>query len=145
MPVGLRRAVDADIEAIVSLVQDVFAEKYGHLFGGTSPPLSDAPWAKSWIAEIDGTLIGVGLAIRDWITDVWIKTQFRGLGVGGTLLSVLETQIAKEGHSKARLRVVGENEAALRFYSNHGWKIEMRYPHERWDFEMVNMGKTLRQ
>jgi GNAT superfamily N-acetyltransferase len=143
MPVEFRRAVDTDVKSIASLVDEVFTEKYGHLFERASPPVADAPWAKSWVAESDGTLVGVGLAIGDWITDVWLKSQFRGLGVGAALLSILEMQVANEGHPKARLRVFVENEAALHFYLNHGWKETMRYPHERWGWEMVNLVKTI--
>jgi GNAT superfamily N-acetyltransferase len=140
--VAIRRAEDADVETIVSLVQDVFAEKYGHLFEGTTPPPVDTTaWTSGWVVEINGRIVGVGLAIGDWVTDVWLNPQFRGLGAGASLLDLLETQIAQDGHTTARLRVVGENEAALRFYSNHGWQASMRYPHEKWGFEMVNMVK----
>jgi GNAT superfamily N-acetyltransferase len=145
-PVAIRRAEDADVETIVSLVQDVFAEKYGHLFSGMIPaPADTAAWTKGWVAEIDGRIMGVGLAMSDWVTDVWLKPQFRGLGAGAALLNLLETQIAQDGHTTARLRVVGENEAAIRFYSSHGWHVSTRYPHERWGFEMVNMVKHFPQ
>jgi ribosomal protein S18 acetylase RimI-like enzyme len=144
MPVEFRRALDADVKSITALVNEVFTEKYGHLF--ERPPLADAeaPWAKSWVAEIDGKLVGVGLAVGDWITDVWLKSQVRGLGIGTTLLSLLETQVANEGHTRVYLRVVGENELAIRFYLTHGWKEAARYPHERWGLEMLNMVKAVR-
>lgn len=146
MPVAFRRAVDADVESIVSLVGDVSTEKYGHLFEDKTLLLADPkdPWAKSWIAEVDSAVVGIGLATDDWISDVWLRSQVRGCGVGATLLSLLETQIANEGHSKARLRVVEENELAVRFYLKHGWQEAERYPHERWSFTMVNMIKSLR-
>jgi GNAT superfamily N-acetyltransferase len=144
VPVKIRRARDGEAEEISNLVRDVVAEKYGHLLD-EMPPVPDdaATWMGSWVAEAGSAIAGVGLATDDCIDDLWLRTPYRRRGIGAALLASLERQIAENGHSTARLRVVGQNEGALRFYQSHGWQIIGRYPHERWRFEMVDMVKEL--
>jgi ribosomal protein S18 acetylase RimI-like enzyme len=104
-------------------------------------PGDPATWIGAWVAEAGGIIGGVGLAKGDYVDDLWLKREFRGQKIGGALLATLETQIAQQGFAAARLRVVGENVRAIRFYSKHGWQASARYPHELWAFEMVDMIK----
>ena len=89
------------------------------------------------------SVVGVGLADGDYVDDLWLRPQFRGLQIGGALLTKLESQIANDGYSSARLRVVADNEGARRFYARRGWRETRVYPHERWGFDMVDMCKDL--
>lgn len=140
-PVTIRQAKDGDLNEIINLVQEVVAEIYGHLFEEIPPVPIDRPWTRCWAAETEGQIVGIGLAVLDWITDMWVKPQFRSIGVGTALLDRLEAQVVKDGYATAQLRVVSNNEAAFRFYSRHGWRVSTRCPHESWDFEMINMVK----
>ncbi|MCB1394008.1 MULTISPECIES: GNAT family N-acetyltransferase [unclassified Nitrobacter] len=140
-PVTIRQAKDGDLEDIIKLVEDVVAETYGHLFEEIPPVPIDRPWIRCWVAETEGQIVGIGLAIRDWITDMWVRPQFRSIGVGTALLDRLEAQVVKNRYATARLRVVSNNKAAFRFYLRHGWRASTRCPHESWDFEMINMVK----
>ncbi len=139
-----RKARETDFKEIANLVNDVVNEKYGHLFTGALPISNNlSEWSASWVAESDSAIVGVGLYEKDWITDIWLKANFRGFGIGAALLQKMEAYVASDGYFMARLRVVRENEAAIRFYLRHGWQEEKRYPHELWGFEMVNMFKHL--
>jgi [ribosomal protein S18]-alanine N-acetyltransferase len=112
------------------------------LYPGTWPPPYDpTDWSNALVVTSHDEIVGVGLHENEWITDIWLKSEFRGLGIGTQLLNDLEKNVAKDGHSKASLRCVSENEAALRFYARHGWLEVKRYPHESRGFEMVDMAK----
>ena len=134
----IRRARNDEAQEISNLVNEVVAEKYGHLFEALPPVTDDAAaWMGSWIAEAGNVIVGVGLATHDYIDDLWLRTRYRRRGIGAKLLASLERQITESGHAAAHLRVVGENTGALRFYQKHGWRIVRRFPHEHWRFKMV--------
>lgn len=140
--IKIRRAEPADIEQILGLVRDVVRERYGHLFPGEPPvPTDPDPWSGSWVADADGSIVGVGLAEGDYIDDLWLRPWYRRQNIGSALLSALESQIAKEGYARARLRLVAENEEARRFYTRRGWQETDFHPHEKWGFLMVEMHK----
>ena len=143
-PTHLRRAVREDADAIVAVIKDVVQETYGHLFSGPAPSPADAViWVGSWVTVVDGRVAGVGRIDGALISDLWLRPDCRGRGVGRDLLALLEAQIKAAGHRQARLRVVAENGPALRFYARHGWQEAQRYPHERHGFPMVDMHKRL--
>jgi ribosomal protein S18 acetylase RimI-like enzyme len=137
------RSVRADdFNEIKKLVDAVVYEKYGHLFPGSRPPpYNRTSWSNGCVVTSAGAIAGVGFHESGWITDLWMKSEFRNLGIGTRLLNELERNVARDGHAEASLRCVGENEAALRFYAKQGWREVKRYPHERWGVEMVDMAK----
>jgi GNAT superfamily N-acetyltransferase len=142
--VRIRPALEDDLPQIVQLVVEVVGETYGHLFKELPPVPNDfGVWGACWSALIDDMVIGIGLACGDYIDDLWIKRAYRGQGIGTALLGALERQIAGQGHTTARLRVVAENEGARRFYMRHGWQELKLYPHEVWGFPMLDMSKAL--
>jgi GNAT superfamily N-acetyltransferase len=138
---AIRRAAGGEGEEIVRLVLSVVQEVYGHLIAEIPPPLAD--WDRSWVAVGSSGLVGVGLAGADWIEDLWVSADHRGMGIGTGLLSALEMEIAAGGHDTAKLRVVAENHRAQAFYAAHGWRETARYPHEKWGFTMADMVKHL--
>lgn len=142
--VKIRPAEPSDVEQILSLVNDVIRETYGHLFNDELLESSNPnQWTNSWVATEDGKVVGVALADSDYIDDLWLRPSHRGRKIGGTLLSNLESQIRKNGFFHAKLRVVAENEAARRFYRRQGWQELRTYPHEKWKFLMVDLRKDL--
>jgi ribosomal protein S18 acetylase RimI-like enzyme len=131
-----------EFNEIKKLIDAVVYEKYGHLFAGSRPPpYNRTSWTNGWVVTSDGAIAGVGFHESGWITDIWMKSEFRNLGIGTKLLNELERNVARDGHPKASLRCVGENEAALRFYERNDWREVKRYPHEKWGVEMVDMAK----
>lgn len=143
-PVIIRPVESKDFEQILNLVNDVVREMYGHLFpNGVTASTDPRSWKSSWVA-VDGSIIaGVGLADGDCIDDLWLRPEYRGRKIGSELLSILESQIAKGGHVQARLHVIAENETARSFYRRHGWQELKSYPHEKWEFLMMDLRKDL--
>jgi GNAT superfamily N-acetyltransferase len=143
--IEIRSVRAEEFNEIEKLVETVVHEKYGHLYPGAWPPPYDpTDWSNGLVVTDHDAIVGVGLHENEWITDIWLKAEVRGIGMGTKLLSELEKRVAKDGHTTARLRCVGENEAALRFYARHGWREVKRYPHESRGFEMVDMDKQVR-
>jgi GNAT superfamily N-acetyltransferase len=139
---AIRPATDADLPAIERLVLEVAREVYGHLFP-QGAPRPEGNWSLALVASHDGRIVGVVVAIDDWIEDLWVAAPYRGCGVGGRLLAAGERQIAARGHARAYLRVVGDNQRARRFYAARGWTETDPYPHERWGFPMLDLFKPL--
>ena len=139
----IRPAASEDTVQILELVKVVVREKYGHLFPGEAPfPTDPSPWTRSWVATIEKKVVGVGLANADYIEDLWVLPEFRGQKIGSSLLTVLESEIKKYGYRTARLRVVAENEGARRFYRRMGWTEARSYPHEQWNYLVIDMQKS---
>ena len=142
--VNIRIAQPNEVSQIRSLVNDVIGEVYAHLNPPKLTELNDqSPWTKSWVVVDNNYIVGVGLANDSCIDDLWIRPQYRARKLGSELLAVLESEIRKNGHSCATLRVLAENIAARRFYLRHGWRELKSYPHEKWGFLMVDMQKEL--
>jgi len=139
----IRKAKVSDISIIAQFVSNIREEKYGHLLP-TKLLISSVndQWIKSWIAEKDGGLIGVGFAEDDYIDDLWVHSDYRNQKIGSALLEKLEDQIIKSGHLKGRLRVISENEDAIRFYKRNSWCEANTYRHEIYDFLMVDLIKS---
>jgi ribosomal protein S18 acetylase RimI-like enzyme len=125
-------------------VNDVVHETYGHLHPEKLSALSDPnQWFQSWVAADRNDVVGVGLPNGNCIDDLWLRSDYRQRKIGSQLLAILESQIRKNGHSSATLRVVAENVSARRFYLRHGWQELKLYPHEKWGVLMVDMQKEL--
>jgi GNAT superfamily N-acetyltransferase len=131
-----------DLKGIERLVSQVVLECYGHLLPDYRFDAAEN-WYDSWVAESEGSIIGVMLTGDDWVEDMWIAKSHRRLGIGARLLALAEGEISDRGHAVGRLRVVFENVPALHFYGRHGWTEDRRYPHEINGFEMVEMTKPV--
>jgi GNAT superfamily N-acetyltransferase len=140
----IRRIELADLDQIIDLINVVVFEQYGHLLSGNDIKIDsiEIP-TNGWIALVGDRIAGVGIAERNSIDDLWLLPEFRRLGTGTALLAAMETQIRDEGHALAKLRVVAENQSARNFYVRRGWKEGTTYPHEKWDFMMVDFSKDL--
>jgi GNAT superfamily N-acetyltransferase len=144
LPFIIRSSQPEDFATVECLVRGVVAEKYGHLFAAAPPPAnSSGDWHGSLLAEVQGKIVGVGLAKQDCVYDLWLAAEYRNHGLGAALLAKLETQIAQAGFNIAQLRVVAENSAARRFYARNGWTQGNTYPHEKWGFAMVDFSKSV--
>jgi GNAT superfamily N-acetyltransferase len=138
----IRPVAERDVALIERLVHEVVREVYGGLLPEEAPR-PDAQWRCGRVAEIDGLIAGVVVAIDDWVEDLWVARAYRRRGIGGALLAAAERQIAARDHAEAWLRVVAANRDARRFYGARGWVERASYPHEKWDFSMIEMAKAL--
>lgn len=142
-PVKFRRARTGDESEVRSLVQTVTDETYGGLWMPPPLPIGDDDWSLSWIAIVASGIAGVVLTNTDRVEDLWVASEHRSRGIGATLLTLAEQEIARRGHSIGRLRVVSTNVGAVRFYTNRGWNPERTYPHEHYPIAMLDLTKPL--
>ncbi|QQR35034.1 GNAT family N-acetyltransferase [Devosia oryziradicis] len=80
------------------------------------------------VIEVDGEPAGWGAREHGdhVISDLWIAPQFRGIGLGGNLLTALEAEIAAMGLPDAELETLATNYKAIRFYERHGFRVVWR-------------------
>jgi len=57
------------------------------------------------------------------LTDLYVKKDWRGKGIGVQLLKKAETIAISKGFSEIRLSVLSNNTNAIRFYESNGYKI----------------------
>jgi GNAT superfamily N-acetyltransferase len=82
---------------------------------------------------------------QDWIGDRWVLQEARGRGVGKTLLSEGESEIAGRGFETMRLRVVRSNRKAVNFYRRNGWRQVREFPHEKLPVVMIEVAKSIQE
>jgi [ribosomal protein S18]-alanine N-acetyltransferase len=105
--------------------------------------------AEVWIAELDGEV--VGWCARDgapnYISDVWIRPDHQGRGIGRALVEHVSERIAAEGHATATIHSHARNAAAIRLYERCGFSIVWRgiEPSKSMgmDLEKVHLQKSL--
>ncbi len=59
-----------------------------------------------------------------FLSNLVVRRQFRGQGIGGKMLSYAEERAKNAGFSKISLIVNLENKKARRFYDRHGYKVK---------------------
>lgn len=138
----IRKATWSDVPAVMECVTASLNATYGGLW--TSDPLivGDDEWANGWVAQAGG-VIGVGLAVRDMVSDLWVHPDAQGRGAGTALLAALEKEIAGKGFSMARLRCLEPNVRARAFYTSRGWNEARIYRHESIPLNTVDFEKPL--
>ena len=141
----IRRPQPQELNSVRAVVQTVVDEVYGGLWSPPPLPIDHEGWELSWIALMQGTIVGVVLTSGEWLDDLWVLREARGCGVGQRLLAQGEAEIIARGHETLRLRVVESNAAAIEFYRRHGWRIARAFPHEKFRIKMLEMFKSLRK
>ena len=160
--IAIREAMAADFEDWFRLYDSVAAE--GRWIGGEAPSdriarqrtfdayLSD-PDAVSFLAEADGGLVGsLGVEVRRGIADLgmMVDAEWRGRGVGSSLMEACIAWANGHGAHKLVLEVWPHNTAARGLYRKYGFEQEgffkrhyRRRNGELWD--AVRMGLVLDQ
>ncbi|MGB6687739.1 MAG: GNAT family N-acetyltransferase [Terracidiphilus sp.] len=124
------------------MVQTVVDEIYGGLWAPAPLPIDEEDWSAAWVAVVGSRIVGMVLTNDEWISDLWVLRENRGLGVGKRLLALGEAEIAGRGCETFRLRVVKSNALAVGFYLGTGWKVEREFPNERLPVTMLEMTKS---
>ncbi len=79
----------------------------------------------SFIAEIDGLLVGSALSGHDgrrgYLQHVAVDERFRGRGIARALVSRCLDALAREGIDKVHLEVLANNESGNRYWERRGW------------------------
>lgn len=92
--------------------------------------VSECPYLEGYIFEAAGNIHGYGMVAKSfstefgkpciWIEDLYIKDEYRGLGIGSQFLHYVEK---KYPNSIFRLEVEAENERALHVYKKCGYDV----------------------
>jgi GNAT superfamily N-acetyltransferase len=104
----------------------------------------DENWENAWVAKSEDSIIAIMMSANEWVDDLWVQRQERGKGLGSSLLSLGENEIAARGYSQAKLRLVAENDRALQFYLSKNWTVHRKFQHEKFDFQMLELTKRLK-
>jgi ribosomal protein S18 acetylase RimI-like enzyme len=105
-------------------------------------PIGQANWFSSWLAISGEEIVGVVMTRDEWLSDLWVRRDSRGTGIGRKLLARAEEEIRGRGHDTIRLRVVKTNTPAVDFYRRHGWRVQREFPHEKYGHMMLEMTKS---
>jgi GNAT superfamily N-acetyltransferase len=135
-PFELRPAQVQDVPAIVGLITELAEfEHLTHLLKVTPDTLrphlfGDKPAAESWVAVVDGRIVGFALFFTNFSTflgkpglyleDLYIQPAFRSLGLGKALLGRLGALAVERGYGRFEWSVLDWNEPAIRFYEKMG-------------------------
>ena len=92
--------------------------------------LSDSPYLEGYIFENAEEIQGYAMVAKSfstefgkpcmWIEDIYIKTEYRGLGIGSHFLKFIED---KYPGAIFRLEVEEENERAVNVYKKCGYEV----------------------
>lgn len=77
-----------------------------------------------FVGETTDTMIGQSYG---FIYDIYVKKEFRGKGIGKTLMEKAETHCRERGYSKISLMVSTSNQPAIRLYNRMGFKAEQMF------------------
>jgi GNAT superfamily N-acetyltransferase len=91
----------------------------------------DGSLGRAWLARVYNEPAGYLLAVYVFslehqgltaeIDEFFVLPQHRGLGLGGQMLTAAEAQFRAEGCTNVSLQLGRGNEAARRFYRQHGF------------------------
>lgn len=151
--VSLRPASESDVKLILQLIKELAEyERLSHEVVASESLLRDAlfgerPLAEVVIAEHQATPAGFALFFHNFSTflgrpglyleDIFVRSEFRGLGIGNSLLSYLAAIARERGCGRLEWSVLDWNESAIRFYRSLG-----ATPMDEWTVHRVS-GKDL--
>ena len=147
---ALRRATDADAEAITELVIGAYRH-YEPLIGRTPMPMlvhyADAVREHEvWVLELDGELVGV-LELQPrpdqmWVENVAVAPRWQGRGFGRLMLRHAEVEATRHGLHEIGLLTNERYLDNIAMYTRHGYLETHRVPHQGTD--LVFFRKQLR-
>lgn len=92
--------------------------------------VGDCPYLEGYIFQGDGKILGYAMAAKSfstefgkpciWLEDLYIKDEYRGLGIGGRFFEFIE---GKYTDAVLRLEVEKENRKAIRLYERCGYAV----------------------
>lgn len=137
----IRHARPDENSAVHDLVQTIADETFAYLFATPQVPIGEANWFSAWLAILGEQIVGVTMTRDEWVSDLWVRSDHRGTGIGTSLLAHAEREIRNRGHDTLRLRVVKSNTRAVHFYQSQGWTVNREFPHEQFGHAMLEMIK----
>lgn len=149
MSIIIRRAGPADVPAIFDLITELaIYEKAGHEVTNTPEQLlkdgfGENPVYGTLIAEKDGAIAGMSLYYyrystwkgkRLYLEDLIVKEEFRGLGLGKSLLDATVEEARRTGCTGLMWQVLDWNEPSIQFYKKYGARLDGEWINCHLDF-----------
>jgi putative acetyltransferase len=127
----IRHYRSTDLQAVISSYES--ASKLAHPFLKNEfiaqvieeIPEKYLPNADTWVAEVDGEVVGFISLMGDLIGALFLQPSYHGQGIGKALMDK-----AKELHTELELAVFTENYIGRRFYTQCGFRIVEERIHE---------------
>ncbi|NIK78652.1 ribosomal-protein-alanine N-acetyltransferase [Paenibacillus castaneae] len=114
----------ADIPAIVSIEQEAFTSPW--TAEAFTNELMNNMFARYMVMDLGGEIIGYGgmwvIIDEAHVTNIAVRADFRGQGLGNCLLSELQRTAVFFGAAKMTLEVRPSNEIAQQLYRKFGFK-----------------------
>lgn len=92
--------------------------------------IGESPYLEGYIFESNGDIQGYGMVAKSfstefgkpciWIEDIYIKDEYRGMGIGSYFLHYIEE---KYPNAVFRLEAEAENERAVHVYQKCGYEV----------------------
>ena len=92
--------------------------------------ISDSPYLEGYIFENAEEIQGYAMVAKSfsaefgkpciWIEDIYVKNEYRGLGIGSLFLKFIESKYL---NSILRLEVEAENDRAVNVYKKCGYEV----------------------
>lgn len=135
---SIRSATAADVPLILSLIQSLAEyEKLSHEVKATEErllatlfPATGNPAAECLITHVGEVAAGFALYFTNYSTflakpglyleDLFVKPEFRGRGVGKSLLAHLAALANRRGYGRMEWTVLDWNQPAIEFYESFG-------------------------
>ena len=131
MSLTIREYAESDLKGVMSswenatklahpFLKETFVEKVRH-----DIPSLYLPNAETWVAEIEGDVIGFIALLGNEIGALFVEPDFHGVGAGKALMDK-----AQQLHDVLKLDVFKENSIGRKFYSRYGFEFmgESPYP-----------------
>lgn len=137
MSTTIRSMVEKDKDTVIEMMR-VFYASPAVLSNGSEEIfendvencVNDCPYLEGYVFENAGEIQGYAMVAKSfstefgkpciWIEDVYIKDEFRGLGIGSHFFGFIEE---KYPDAIFRLEVEEENERAIHVYKKCGYEI----------------------
>lgn len=136
-----RPAVDADVPALLAMMEQLYAEDGGRFEAGPAEQalrglVRDGSLGAVWILE-DGegacgyVVLTLGYSLefhgRDaFVDELFVAPGRRGRGLGGRALALLEAECRRRGVRALHLEVTPTNQAAVELYRGQGFELRER-------------------
>jgi GNAT superfamily N-acetyltransferase len=146
-PTSIHAATVEDIDGLLPMVEQYWRfeniEGYdpARMRALLTRVLEDASLGRAWIARVFGEPAGYLLAVYVFslehqgltaeIDEFFVQPQHRSLGIGASMLAAAEAQFRAEHCTNVSLQLGRSNEAARKFYQQHGFE-------ERDGYELVS-------
>ncbi len=67
-----------------------------------------------------------------YIDDIYVKQEYRGMGIGKQLLNIVLDYARKEGMNRVRWQVLNWNKHAIEFYKKYGVELDNEWVNCDW-------------